>query len=89
VRRWCEGIGPCGCGNAALEEEVMDRLMRKKEVLAAIGMKATWLHAEIKAGRFPKPVKIGARAIAWRRSDIEKWLNARTYVLVSNWKDDR
>jgi prophage regulatory protein len=67
----------------------MDRLMRKKEVLAAIGMKATWLHCEVNSGRFPKPVKVGARAVAWRRSDIEKWLNARTYVLVSNWKDDR
>lgn len=69
----------------------MDRLMRKKEVLAAIGMKSTWLHAEMNAGRFPKPVKIGLRAVAWRRSDIEKWLDARTYVTVAvnNWKDDR
>lgn len=69
----------------------MDRLMRKCEVLQAIGMKSTWLHKEVKAGRFPKSVKIGLRAVAWKRSDIEKWLEARTYVTVAvnNWKDDR
>lgn len=71
--------------------DVMDRLMRKCEVLQAIGMKSTWLHEEVKAGRFPKSVKIGLRAVAWKRSDIEKWLEARTYVTVAvnNWKDDR
>jgi prophage regulatory protein len=52
-------------------------LYRKFAVLLLTGMGATWLHAEIKAGRFPKPVKIGARAVAWRRSEIEAWLKSR------------
>lgn len=26
-----------------------------------------------KSGRFPKRIKIGARKIAWRRSEIEAW----------------
>lgn len=31
--------------------------------------KSTWW-AGIKTGRYPKPVKIGARAVAWRVEDI-------------------
>jgi len=28
-------------------------------------------------GEFPAPVKLGARAVGWRRSDIEAWLESR------------
>jgi predicted DNA-binding transcriptional regulator AlpA len=27
----------------------------------------------MKAGKFPKPVKIGDRAVAWLQSDIQAW----------------
>lgn len=52
-------------------------LYRKPAVLLLTGMGPTWLYTEIKAGRFPKPVKIGARAVAWRRSEVETWLASR------------
>lgn len=52
-------------------------LYRKPAVLLLTGMGATWLHAEVKAGRFPKPVKIGSRAVAWRRSEVHAWLSSR------------
>lgn len=32
--------------------------------------RSCWL-AGVKAGRFPHPVKIGQRAVAWRSDDIE------------------
>ena len=31
--------------------------------------KSTWW-AGVKSGRYPKPIKIGARAVAWRVEDI-------------------
>jgi prophage regulatory protein len=31
----------------------------------------------VKAGTFPAPVRIGARAVAWRVSEVEQWLEAR------------
>jgi prophage regulatory protein len=52
-------------------------LYRKPAVLLLTGMGATWLHTEIKAGKFPKPVKLGSRAVAWRRSEVHAWLSSR------------
>ena len=36
---------------------------------------ATW-YAGIKAGKFPPPVKLGLRSVAWRVSDIKNLLAA-------------
>lgn len=52
-------------------------IWRLPRVLAATGMKRSWTYDEIKAGRFPAPVKLGARAVGWRRSDVEAWLASR------------
>jgi predicted DNA-binding transcriptional regulator AlpA len=37
-----------------------------------IPVKKTAWWAGIKTGRYPQPVKIGARAVAWKRSDIDR-----------------
>ncbi len=52
-------------------------ILRKPRVLAAIGMGNTWLHEAVKRGYFPAPVKLGVRAVGWRRSDVEGWLASR------------
>lgn len=47
-----------------------DTLLRLPQVLARIPVsRATW-YAGVKAGRFPAPVSLGPRAVAWRLSDI-------------------
>lgn len=49
-----------------------DRLLRLKEVLKILPVsKATW-YAGIKSSRFPGPVKLGPRLVAWRYKDIRK-----------------
>lgn len=35
--------------------------------------RTTWLDG-VRSGRYPKPLKIGARAVAWRADDIRKLL---------------
>lgn len=54
-----------------------DEILRKPRVLAAIGLGKSWLHEAIKRGDFPAPVKLGARAVGWRRSEVESWLASR------------
>ncbi|UPL21019.1 AlpA family phage regulatory protein [Alcaligenes faecalis] len=41
-------------------------------------------------GHFPKPVKLGARAAAWRRRDIEKLAAklTKTWDKDEKWVDD-
>lgn len=43
---------------------------RGPEPIIPIGKSAWW--AGVKEGRFPKPVRLGARAVAWRVEDIRK-----------------
>lgn len=53
------------------------RVLRLSAALQRVGKcKSAW-YADIAAGRAPKPVKIGARAVAWPEEDIDAWLAAR------------
>lgn len=57
--------------------EMQETLLRKPQVLAEIGMKSTWLHEAVKLGTFPRPVRLGARAVGWKRSEVEAWKSSR------------
>lgn len=50
-----------------------DKLLRLSDIIGPDGLipvsRSTWW-AGVKGGRFPQPVKLGARAVAWRASDI-------------------
>lgn len=49
-----------------------DALMRLSSVLQVYPVsRATWYEG-VRTGRYPKPVKLGSRSVAWRRSDVEK-----------------
>lgn len=47
-----------------------DALLRLQQVLSIIPVSRTGWLAGVKSGRFPEPVRISARVIAWRASDI-------------------
>ena len=36
-----------------------------------------WLRLQIKAGRFPKPIKIGENTNAWLETEWNAWLEAK------------
>jgi hypothetical protein len=37
------------------------------------------------AGEFPQAVHLSARAIGWRASDIQAWINTRRLVSEARW----
>ncbi len=49
-------------------------ILRKKQVLAMVGLSASTIYTLQKAGSFPLPVKLSQRATGWLTSDIENWL---------------
>lgn len=53
-----------------------DRILRFPEVVAKINRPRSSIYLMINEGRFPKGVKIGARAIGWRESTVNAWLAA-------------
>ena len=55
----------------------MDRLIRQKEVLTAVGLSRDSVYKLRKAGGFPTPVTLGKGALRWRLSEIAAWIASR------------
>jgi predicted DNA-binding transcriptional regulator AlpA len=49
----------------------VDRLIRLKELLTLVPVSKTAWYEGVKTGRYPKPVKLGPRTVAWRLSEIQ------------------
>lgn len=52
-------------------------LIRITEVQRRIGYSKAWIYRLLKDSRFPKPVKIGTRAIAFVESEVDEWIEQR------------
>lgn len=53
-------------------------IYRRPEVEKLVGLSRSTLYAMMAEGSFPKPVKLGKRAVGWREQDIVTWLDSRT-----------
>ncbi|ASG32923.1 MULTISPECIES: helix-turn-helix transcriptional regulator [Enterobacterales] len=51
-------------------------LIRLPEVLKRTGFGKAWIYRLISEGRFPAPVKIGVRAVAFVESEIDAWIQS-------------
>ncbi|MCG5494411.1 helix-turn-helix transcriptional regulator [Ectothiorhodospira variabilis] len=54
-----------------------ERLLRRPEVEHRTGYKRSFIYKLMREGQFPQPVKLGSRAVAWRESDIDRWIQDR------------
>jgi prophage regulatory protein len=50
-------------------------LLRLPSVTAQTGLSKSEIYRRIKDGKFPQPIKLGARAVAWPTAQIEAWVN--------------
>jgi prophage regulatory protein len=50
------------------------RILRLPDVLHRTGLSRSTIYMRIANGEFPKPVSLGRRAVGWRDSDLEDWL---------------
>ena len=53
-----------------------ERLLRLPEVLARFPVSRSSWWAGVSVGRFPRPVRISSRSVAWRESDINLLIQA-------------
>lgn len=56
------------------------RLLNAKDLIKTVRKSRSWIYNEMAAGRFPKNIKIGARAVVWRESDVFAWLQSHVEV---------
>ena len=50
------------------------RLLRLREVGDLVRLSRSAVYRRMQAGEFPRPVRIGPKAVRWRTEDIEAWL---------------
>jgi prophage regulatory protein len=53
-------------------------LLRLPQVLARVGLSRSTVYQRMADGLFPVPVSLGERAVAWKSSEIDKWIKKRT-----------
>jgi prophage regulatory protein len=53
------------------------KVIRRREVEARIGLACSTIYAMMADNRFPRPVKIGRRAVGWIEEDINQWIADR------------
>ncbi|MHB8989219.1 MAG: helix-turn-helix transcriptional regulator [Desulfobulbia bacterium] len=58
-------------------EQKQDRVMRKKEVLATVGLSDVSIWRQERAGTFPRRMKLGGNSVGWLKSEIDGWLQDR------------
>lgn len=56
----------------------MTKLLRRPQVEAMTGLSRSSIYRAMDQDQFPRPVKIGQRAVAWRETDLNVWLSSRT-----------
>ena len=51
-----------------------ERILRRDEVERRCSVARSTIYAWMCKGQFPRQVKLGARAVGWRESDIDRWI---------------
>jgi prophage regulatory protein len=60
------------------KKKMVARILRRPEVETRTGLSRSTIYAMMADGTFPKPIRLGKRAVGWRESDIAEWLESRT-----------
>jgi prophage regulatory protein len=53
------------------------RMLRLPVVIERTGLQRSAIYEAIERGDFPKPVRIGLRAVAWLESEVEGWIDRK------------
>jgi prophage regulatory protein len=53
------------------------RVLRRREVEQVTGLSKSTIYSWVGAGTFPKPIRLGGRAVAWTADAIAGWLASR------------
>jgi prophage regulatory protein len=58
-------------------EKTKERVIRKPELLAIIGLSDPTIWRMEKEGKFPKRLRLGGNSCGWLESEIHGWLDER------------
>lgn len=55
------------------ERQPSGRLLKRRDVEAEVGLSRSSIYQRMDLGTFPRPERIGKRAVRWWQSDIEQF----------------
>ena len=55
----------------------MSNLLTRREVESRFGISKTTGYRLLQGGEFPKPIRIGVRAVRWDEAEIAAWVKSR------------
>ena len=58
----------------------LEDILRLPAILKRVGISKSMVYRLMADGSFPKPVKLGPRAVGWRVREIEIWLDRREHA---------
>ena len=53
---------------------MLPQIIRRKDIEERLKISRSSIYAMMSQDEFPKPVRLGRRAVGWKSTDIEKWL---------------
>ena len=53
------------------------RMLRLRDVTSTCGLSRSAIYRGVEENTFPRPVRIGRRAVAWNSDEIQAWIEAR------------
>ncbi|MGJ3232220.1 MAG: helix-turn-helix transcriptional regulator [Oceanicaulis sp.] len=56
------------------DQPATDQLLKIAEVVKLTSLSRSTIYALIDARKFPKPRRVGARRVAWLRSEVDRWI---------------
>ena len=51
-----------------------NKLLRLPEVESTTGLKKSAIYERVKSGKFPQPVRLGTKSVAWRFDEVQQWI---------------
>lgn len=52
----------------------MDRFVRLRELIGITGLSRSTVYRRMGEGTFPPRLGLGGNVVAWRQSDVERWM---------------
>lgn len=53
------------------------KILRRRHVQDVTGLSRSTIYDMMSKGAFPRPMRLGLRAVGWAESEIDAWLEAR------------
>ena len=55
-------------------------ILRRPEVERITGLSYSTLYRQMRAGQFPVKIRLGEKAVGWRKNEVLDWINRRERV---------